>query len=176
MNQAVADGIMVGGLGMIAREGRLAYSQAWGLRDREAGAPMTEDTLFRIYSMTKPITAVALMTLYEEGRFFLDDSVGKYLPELADLVVARSTADGGNIRFESDGTRSRTIGEGDVALIGQTRPPHRQPTVRDLLTHTAGFTYGVFGNTEVDRRYREAGLLDSERDLARAAAGTTAWP
>jgi CubicO group peptidase (beta-lactamase class C family) len=159
MNHAVADGVMVGGLGMIARNGRVAYSSSWGLKDREAGTPMTEDTIFRIYSMSKPITGVALMMLYEEGKFFLNDPVARYLPELADLEVARSTADGGSTGVVSDGTQSRAVGEGDDTLAGQTRRSTRQPTVRDLLTHTAGFTYGVFGNTEVDQQYRKAGLL-----------------
>jgi CubicO group peptidase (beta-lactamase class C family) len=165
MNQAVADGVMVGGLGIIARNGRIAYSATWGMKDRETAEPMTEDTIFRIYSMSKPITGVALMILYEEGRFFLSDPVAKYIPELANLDVALSTADGGKTRIVSDGTQSRTIGEGDQELSGQTREPRRQPTIRDLMTHTAGFTYGVFGNTEVDKAYREAGILFSHPDL-----------
>ncbi len=165
MLQAVDDGVMVGGLAMIARNGRVAYSQTWGEKDREAGRAMTEDTIFRIYSMSKPITGVALMMLYEEGKFFLNDPVAKYIPELADLQVALSTADGRNTRIVSDGTQSRTIGDGDENLAGQTRAPGRQPTVRDLLKHTAGFTYGVFGNTEVDQAYREAGILFGHPDL-----------
>jgi CubicO group peptidase (beta-lactamase class C family) len=165
MNEAVADGTMVGGLAVIARNGRIAYEETWGMKDREAAEPMTEDTIFRIYSMSKPITAVALMMLYEEGKFFLNDPVAQYIPELANLEVARSTADGGNTRIVSDGTRSVTMGEGDEDLTGQTRKPRRQPTIRDLLTHTAGFTYGVFGDTEVDRMYREAGILSANPDL-----------
>ncbi|MCB1683164.1 MAG: serine hydrolase domain-containing protein [Pseudomonadales bacterium] len=160
MADAVADGTMVGGLAMIARNGRIAYVQSWGDRDREAGLPMTRDTIFRIYSMSKPITAVALMMLYEEGRFFLNDPVAKYIPELANLQVAVSTADG-DIRMTSNGTQSKTIGEGDATKVGLVRKPRRQPTIRDLLTHTAGFTYGVFGNTEVDRQYRDAGILSN---------------
>lgn len=165
MNQAIADGVMVGGMGVIARDGRVAYTETWGMQDREAGEPMTQDALFRIYSMSKPVTAVALMMLYEEGRFFLNEPVAKYIPELANLEVALSTADGGQTRIVSDGTQSRTIGEGDEDLTGKTRKPRRQPTIRDLLTHTAGFTYGVFGNTEVDRMYREAGILTEDVDL-----------
>ncbi|MCZ6854701.1 MAG: serine hydrolase, partial [Gammaproteobacteria bacterium] len=165
MDQAVEDGIMVGGLGMIARKGRIAYSEAWGMKDREAGTPMSIDTIFRIYSMSKPITGVALMTLYEEGRFFLNDPVAKYIPELANLQVAVSTADGNQTRIVSDGTRSRTIGEGDKGQAGQTRAPGRQPTIRDLLIHTAGFTYGFFGNTEVDQQYRAANLLFEHPNL-----------
>ncbi len=99
MNQAVADGVMVGGLGLIARNGRVVYEETYGLADREAGTPMREDTIFRIYSMTKPITSVAVMMLYEQGHFFLNDPVARYLPELADLQVAVSTADGGDTRL-----------------------------------------------------------------------------
>jgi len=165
MNQAVGDGTMVGGMAVIARNGRIAYTETWGMKDREAGEPMTEDALFRIYSMSKPITGVALMMLYEEGKFFLNDPVARYIPELANLEVARSTADGGNTRIVSDGTQSVTLGAGDEDLTGQTREPRRQPTIRDLLTHTAGFTYGVFGNTEVDQMYREAGILTDDTDL-----------
>ncbi|MBK81561.1 MAG: serine hydrolase [Gammaproteobacteria bacterium] len=165
MNQAVADGVMVGGLGLVARDGKVVYQQTYGLADREPERPMTEDTIFRIYSMSKPITAVAVLMLYEEGHFFLNDPVARYIPELADLEVAVSTADGGNTRMVSDGTVSRTEGSGDASQAGKTRAPRRQPTIRDLLTHTAGFTYGVFGNTEVDRMYREAGLLADDATL-----------
>jgi CubicO group peptidase (beta-lactamase class C family) len=158
MNARVADGTMVGGMGMIARHDKIVYVDTWGMRDREAGKPMTADTIFRIYSMSKPITSVAVMMLYEEGKFFLNDPVARYIPELANLEVAVSTADGGT-RAESDGTQSRTIGTGDETKAGLTRKPGRQPTIRDLLRHTAGFTYGVFGNTEVDQQYRQAQML-----------------
>ena len=163
MNGAVADEVMVGGLGMIARDGKLVYSQTWGERDREAGLPMTDDTLFRIYSMTKPITGVAVMMLYEEGHFGLNDPIGMYIPELADLKLAASTS--GGVEAQSDGTVSQTLGEGDSSQTGRTTEPSRQPTIRDLLKHTAGFSYGLFGNTEVDRMYRQAGIPYAHEDL-----------
>ncbi|EAW31059.1 Beta-lactamase [marine gamma proteobacterium HTCC2143] len=161
MNQAVVDGVMVGGLGMIARNGKIVYSETYGQSNREANKAMTDDAIFRIYSMSKPITSVALMMLYEEGHFFLNDPVAKYIPELANLKVAVSTADG-NTSMISDGTQSRTIGSGDNSKTGQTRKPTRQPTIRDLMRHTAGLTYGVFGNTEVDQQYRKAGILGNK--------------
>ena len=164
MDGALERGVMVGASALIARNGRVVYSEAWGQSDREAGRPMAEDTIHRIYSMTKPITAVALMMLHEEGRFRLNDPVAMYIPELKDLQVAVSTADGVTVA-RSDGTQSMTEGVGDLTQTGMTRAPRRQPTVRDLLTHTAGFTYGVFGNTEVDRAYREAGLLRDHPNL-----------
>ena len=165
MQQAVDDGVMVGGVGLIARKGRVVYEETYGHADLEPSRPMTEDTIFRIYSMSKPITAVAVLMLYEEGRFFLNDPVARYLPELADLEVATSTADGGDTRMTSDGTTSRTEGSGDPLQAGKTRKPRRQPTIRDLLTHTAGFTYGVFGDTEVDQQYRQAQILADDVPL-----------
>ncbi|MFT5578001.1 MAG: CubicO group peptidase (beta-lactamase class C family) [Paraglaciecola psychrophila] len=161
MNQAVTEGIMVGGLGMIARNGTIVYSETYGQSDREAQKPMLEDAIFRIYSMSKPITTVALMMLYEEGRFFLNDPIARYIPEMANLQLAASTADG-EIKMVSDGTNSRTIGAGDKSKVGETRRPIRQPTIRDLMRHTAGLTYGFFGNTEVDKLYRKAGLMGEQ--------------
>lgn len=165
MQQAVENGVMVGGVAMIARNGRVAYEQTYGHADREPSRPMTEDTIFRIYSMSKPITAVAVLMLYEEGEFFLNDPVARYLPELSDLEVAVSTADGEDTRSTSDGTSSRSEGDGDPSQAGETREAGRQPTIRDLLTHTAGFSYGVFGNTEVDQMYRQAELLSDDLTL-----------
>lgn len=156
MNGKVEDGTMVGGMGVIARNGKIIYQQTYGLADREENRIMEDDAIYRIYSMSKPITGVALMMLYEEGKFRLNDPIAMYMPEFANLQVATSTA-GTNI--VSDGTTSRTVGSGDESLIGKWRKAARQPTIRDLLRHTAGMTYGVFGNTEVDQLYRKAGLL-----------------
>jgi CubicO group peptidase (beta-lactamase class C family) len=143
-------------MGMIARYGKIIYSQTYGQADREAGKAMADDAIFRIYSMTKPITGVALMMLYEEGKFRLNDPIAMYIPEMANLQVALST---GGTGIVSDGTTSTAIGSGDESLVGQTRKPTRQPTIRDLMTHTSGLTYGIFGNTEVDQAYRKAGLM-----------------
>ena len=165
MDGRVAGGVMVGGQGMIARNGRIVYNETYGQSDREQGLPMKEDAIYRIYSMTKPITGVALMMLYEEGRFHLNDPVALYIPELADLKVALSTnSEEGTV---ADGTTNTGIDSGDESpgdesLMGKTREPLRQPTIRDLLRHTAGFTYGIFGDSEVDRLYREAKLFEAK--------------
>lgn len=121
---------------LVARAGRIALQESYGLRDVEAGTPVTDDTVFRIYSMTKPVTSVALMTLYEQGCFQLDDPIGRHIPELAELQVF---ADGD----EHDYT---------------TVPAERPVTVRDLLTHTAGFTYGFMQAHPVDALYRARGI------------------
>ena len=146
MESHLANEKMAGAMGMIARNGKVVYTETWGEADRENDVPMRPDTIFRIYSMTKPITSTAVMILYEEGKLFLNDPVAKYIPEFAGIQVAAATADGG--------------------AAGETRAPNRPMTVRDLLRHTSGLTYGIFGNTEVDQKYRQAGLLFADRDLA----------
>ena len=162
MNGAVAAGEMVGGLGLIHRRGQVVYEETYGQADREAGRPMTPDAIFRIYSMSKPITGVAVMMLHEEGRFLLNDPIAKYLPILADLKVLRSTGDGDSPTTVSDGAEEG----GDAQAVGRTRAPTtRQPSIRDLLTHTAGFSYGFFGETEVDELYREADLLGADKTM-----------
>lgn len=137
-----------GAVGLIARQGKVAWVKTWGHQDREAGVPMAEDTIFRIYSMSKPITTVAVMMLHEEGHFFLDDPLSRFLPEFADMQVQTETEDPET---------------GQITIA--TRPAGRPVTIRDLLRHTAGFTYGVFGRTQVDQAYRDAGVLVEDRDL-----------
>ena len=132
----VAPGRLPGVLTLVARRGQVASLACVGDRDLAAGRPVEADTIFRIYSMTKPITSVALMTLYEEGRFQLDDPISRFLPEL------------GGLRVWDDGT----------PLSFRTVPAERDITVRDLLTHTAGFTYGFMGRHPLDALYRRRGI------------------
>jgi CubicO group peptidase (beta-lactamase class C family) len=122
----------------IARHGQVVHEDAYGMADIEANRPMTRDAYFYVYSMTKPFTSVALLTLYEEGRFQLSDPLAKYLPELANLqLYAGESAGGGMI----------------------TRAPARQPTIEDVFRHTAGFLYGPAGNRSIDKAYGEADVL-----------------
>ena len=88
MNQHVADGDFSGATGLIARHGKIVYFETYGDQNRESSTPMAEDTIFRIYSMSKAITGVAVMILHEEGHFFLTDAVSKYLPEYDEMTVA----------------------------------------------------------------------------------------
>ncbi len=127
---------IAGCLTLVARGGKPAYLSAQGLMDRERGRPMQADTIFRIYSMTKPITSVALMQLYEQGNFQLDDPVHKFIPEWRDLRVFQS---GNHPHF-------------------LTRPVDRPMTIRDLFTHQSGLTYGFMERTNVDAAYREVGV------------------
>jgi CubicO group peptidase (beta-lactamase class C family) len=119
----------------VARDGKVVDLKAIGMMNVAKSLPMKTDTIFRIYSMTKPITTVAAMMLWEEGRFQLDDPVSKYIPELKGLRVY--------------------VGPKD-----ETVPAKREITIRDLMRHTSGFTYGVFGDTPVDRMYKAKRLLD----------------
>jgi len=112
---------------MVARKGKIVHFEQVGWMDKESDKPMSGDTIFRIYSMTKPIVCVALMTLYEQGHFHLFDPVERFIPAFKDLKV-----------LESDGTG----GTREVDLI-------RSITIRDLLTHTAGFTYDFWEDSPV---------------------------
>lgn len=140
----IDDHKVAGAITMIARQGKVVYFEALGLRDVESGKPMERDTIFRIYSMTKPITSVAVMMLVEEGKIGLDDPVSKHLGELKGLKVFLKA------------------GESGV----ETEASKREPAVRDLLRHTAGLTYGLFGSTAVDQMYQKADLFSSGSTLA----------
>jgi CubicO group peptidase (beta-lactamase class C family) len=121
-----------GAVMLVARDGKVAYEKALGVQDPVTGAPMRVDSIFRIYSMTKPVVSVAAMQLVDEGRIGLDDPVSRYLPELKGLSVGTERA-----------------GRLEIA------PARREMTVRDLLRHTSGLTYGVFGKGLVKDLYKK---------------------
>ena len=115
----------------------------WGHQDRELGTPLTEDSIFRIYSNTKPVTSVAAMMLWQEGSFDLDDPIAKYLPELNDLRVLKAGA----------------------SEASETEPLAQAPTVRQLMCHNAGFSYGIFAESVVDPLYLGAGIMSPDSTL-----------
>ena len=139
----VDKGELAGLITLVARHGKVAHLECYGMMDIEAEKPMRPDTIFRIYSMTKPIACVALMMLVEEGLIALDDHVTKFIPEFHDLQVFVKTTETG---IELAEVRSAM-------------------TIRHLLTHTAGLSYDVLVHTPVEDMYREAGLFDSLRVL-----------
>jgi CubicO group peptidase (beta-lactamase class C family) len=143
MRSEIERGRVPGAVVLIARRGRLGFFESFGQRDAAAGAPMSKDAIFRIYSMTKPITSVAAMMLWEEGRFLLSDPIGKYLPELADLHVA----------VERDGTIERV-------------PAKRAVTIQDLLRHTSGLTYEFRGSAAVQKMYMSAKVFSRSQSSA----------
>ena len=134
----VDNGDIAGVVTWVARNGTVVHEDAYGMADIENARPMSPGSYFYVYSMTKPITSVALLMLYEEGRFQLTDPVARYLPELANLKLY--------VGDNADGSM-------------QLKDPQRQPTVQDVFRHTAGFLYGPAGNRALDTAYGEAGLL-----------------
>ncbi len=149
MQGFVDDGLLAGAVTMVARDNKIIHFESVGYRDIEADAAMTNDTIFRIYSMSKPITGVALMMLYEEGLFKLSDPVEKHLPEFKDMQVYAGMDDDGNMI---------------------TEPPGHPMTVRELMSHTGGMTYGIFAQSPVDNMYVEAGMLDTTIPLSEMVA------
>jgi CubicO group peptidase (beta-lactamase class C family) len=143
MKNLVDQGRLAGAVTMVARHGKLVEFEAVGKRDLAAGAPMQRDSIFRIYSMSKPITGVAMMMLFEEGKWQLEDPVAKYIPEFANLKVL--TVDEHN----------------NMTLKEQNHPV----TMRELMSHSGGFTYGLFSNTPVDKLQRDADVLNVNNTL-----------
>ena len=144
MHGMVDGGQLAGVVTMVSRKGKVVHFDAYGKRDIENGLPVEKDTIFRIYSMTKPIVGVALMTYYDEGRFTLDDPVSKFIPEFADLKVAKD-----------DGPDGMPI----------TEDADHPMTMRELMSHTAGLTYGLFSQSQVDTLYVNANILDFNQSL-----------
>jgi len=141
LSHYVESGKVAGTLTLIARRGQVAYFEPLGHLEIERSRPMTRDAVFRIYSMTKPITSTGLMMLYEQGRFQLDDPVHRFIPSWRDLRVFV----GGNYP------------------VYKTAAAERPMTVRDLLTHTSGLTYGFMERTNVDAAYRTLGVSDRSK-------------
>ena len=121
----------------IARKGKIVYFEAFGYRDKAAGVPMTTDTIFSIASMTKPMVTVGALQLYEQGRVLIDDAVSKYLPQFANMQVAR-------------------MDPAEQAIL-DTAPAARQITIQDLMRHTSGIIYGGRGSTAVHKLYPASG-------------------
>ena len=138
MAKIVADGRVAGVSTLLARHGRIVAEKSYGVRSLATAAPMTSDTIVRLYSMSKPITGVAMMMLWEEGKWRLDQSVADLVPEFKNLKVMTGK--------NADGT---------LAL----EPLKRPPTMRQLMSHSAGFGYGLFEENPVDKLYREKGVL-----------------
>jgi CubicO group peptidase (beta-lactamase class C family) len=141
MQQAVDQKQIAGIVTILARHGKVVDYRTYGQRDVASGSPMTKDVIFRDFSMTKPVTGVAMMILYEQGKWLPSDPIAKFIPEFAHLKVFKGVD-----------------AEGKMILVD----PDHAPTIRELMTHTAGFTYGFFGNTPVDTMYRDAKVLQSK--------------
>ncbi len=153
----VNTGAIPGAVIWIARQGALACFEAIGFAERSTQRPMQRDSIFRIASMTKPVTAVAAMMLQEQGRLLLADPIGRYLPEFKDLQV---------------GTELEMDGERQLRLEAARQPI----TIQDLMRHTAGFTYGDFGDSLVQREYRRAKPMEPYQTNAQMSAKLARLP
>jgi CubicO group peptidase (beta-lactamase class C family) len=137
--KAIVDNKQLAGVAtIVARHGQVVQQMVYGQADLASNTPLQKDAIVRIYSMTKPITGVAMMMLYEEGKWKPSDPISRYIPEFKDLKVFKS--------LDADG---KPVAD----------PPGHPPTMGELMSHTAGFTYGLFGATPVDKMYQQANLL-----------------
>jgi CubicO group peptidase (beta-lactamase class C family) len=143
MKALVDNGKLAGVVTMVSRHGKVVEFDATGKRDIASNAPMQKDSIFRIYSMSKPITGVAMMMLFEEGKWQLNDPVSKYIPEFANLKVYATDANN------------------NIVMKDQVH----QVTMRELMSHSGGFTYGIFSGSAVDKMQRDADVLNINNTL-----------
>ncbi|HEY8003282.1 MAG TPA: serine hydrolase domain-containing protein, partial [Phenylobacterium sp.] len=141
MAKVVADGRVAGMTTLLARHGKVVEFNTYGKTSLATGQAMPKDEIFRIYSMSKPLTGVAMMILFEQGKWRLDDPVTRYVPEFKNLKVM--VADDG---------------EGHITRVEDMRRP---PTMREIMSHTAGFGYGLGDKHPVDKLYRERKVLSA---------------
>jgi len=144
----IAKGTIPGAVLLISRQGKIAYFEAIGSLDSQANSKMGKDAIFRIYSMSKPITTVCAMMLVEQGKLALGDPVAKYIPEFKDVKV-------GEEKRDADGKVT-------LELVASKRPM----TIQDLMRHSSGLTYGFFGEGAVKKAYLEANLSAGDPDNA----------
>src|SRR3954468_21198401 len=147
-NNEVATGKIPGAIVLIRQHGKPVYHQSFGVQDVESKAPITDQTIFRLFSMTKAITSVAAMTLLDEGKLKLDEPVSKYIPSFTNVKV-------GIEKKADDGTKT-------LELV----PPNRPITVLDLMRHTSGITYGFYGDSLVRKAYAAANIYSGDFDLS----------
>ena len=159
----IASGKIPGAILLIEQHGKPVYHEFFGVRDVVSKQPMTDDTIFRLFSMSKPITSVAAMMLIDEGKLKLDDPVAKYIPSFAKTKVG--------VEKKADN------GEKALDLV----PLNRPITIQDLMTQTSGITYGFYGDSMVRKAYANAKIYDGDFDnaefaerIAQAAARRTA--
>ena len=147
----IAGNKIPGAIMMIQRNGKTAYFSSFGVRDPATKEPMTPDSIFRIYSMSKPITTVAAMMLVEEGKLQLEEPLSKYIPAFANVKVGVEK-------------------KGEDGVMGlELVPAKRQITIQDLMRHTSGLTYGFFGEGMVKKTYVDAHLTEGDVDNAEFA-------
>ncbi|HMK65391.1 MAG TPA: serine hydrolase domain-containing protein [Thermodesulfobacteriota bacterium] len=157
----IEKGLIPGATILIGRHGKIAYFKTYGFQDKENGDAMKQDTIFRFYSMSKPITAVAAMKMWEEGKFILSDPVSKFIPELKGMKVGVEKKD-------------PQTGASTLELV----PCNREMTIQDLLRHTSGMIYEspFFGKSQVQQMWAGAKIWDRNETLAEATAKLSKLP
>jgi CubicO group peptidase (beta-lactamase class C family) len=148
LREQIANGKIPGAIVLVQQHGKPVYHEFFGVQDLESKQPMTDKTIFRLFSMTKAITNVAAMIMLDEGKFSLDDPVSKYVPSFANVKV-------GVEKINEDGSKTLDLVE-----------PRRPPIVLDLMRHTSGVTYGFYGDSQVRKAYKAANIYDGNFDLA----------
>jgi CubicO group peptidase (beta-lactamase class C family) len=151
LREQIAQGKIPGAILLIQQHGKPVYHEFLGVQDVVSKAPMTDKTIFRLFSMTKAITSVAAMMLVDEGKLKLEDPIAKYIPSFANVKV-------GVEKKNEDGTK-----------VLELVPPNRPPTILDLARHTSGITYGFYGDSLVRKAYAAANLYAGDFDLAEFA-------
>ncbi len=151
LRDKIEQGKVPGAIVLVQQHGKPVYREFLGVRDVATKLPMTDDTIFRLFSMTKPITSVVAMQLIEEGKFRLDDPIAKYLPAFANAKV-------GVEKKAEDGSKSLEL-----------NPPKRLPTILDLMRQTSGITYGFYGDSLVRKAYAKADIYAGDFDNAEFA-------
>ncbi len=140
LSSAIEENLIPGAVALIARKGKIVYYKAFGMADNGPNRPLKRDDIFRIASQTKAITSTAVMMLWEQGKFRLDDPISKYIPEFKDAQVLDTF--------------------NDVDSTFTTKPAEKEITIRHLLTHTSGIGYGIIDNNEFRKMYQKAGVTD----------------
>jgi CubicO group peptidase (beta-lactamase class C family) len=158
LRHEITTGRLPGAVLLIQQHGHPVYSESFGMRDVATGDPMTADSIFRLYSMSKPVTSVAAMMLVDDGRLSLSDPLAKYIPEFADVKVG--------VEHPAE--------DGRTALV--LEPLARPITVLDLLRHTSGLTYGFYGDSAVRKLYAHSDMFDGDFDNAEFAARLAKLP
>jgi CubicO group peptidase (beta-lactamase class C family) len=148
IRREIAAGTMPGAVILIQQHGRPVYFESFGVRDVASQRPMTPNTIFRLFSMSKPVTSVAAMMLVDDGKLSLDDPLAKYIPAFADVMVGVDTSD--------------EAGKRPLSLLPQRHPI----TIEDLLRHTSGLTYGFYGESAVRKLYKMSDIYDGDFDNA----------
>jgi CubicO group peptidase (beta-lactamase class C family) len=151
LRDQIANGKIPGAIVLIQQHGKPVYHEFFGVKDVASGLPMTDQTIFRLFSMTKAITSVAAMMLLDEGKYALGDPIAKYIPSFANVKV-------GVEKVSADGSKALEL-----------EAPRHPPTVLDLMRHTSGITYGFYGDSLVRKAYAAANIYAGDFDLAEFA-------